>query len=239
MTCIELIATTILSLHPNWDAKRVERYAEPICEVSQRWNIDPLLTVAIIQHENSGWKHDDVYYNRNGSRDYGLMQFNCPVIPERKGWRRKFCTRKGRRLLLTIEGGIRAGVRVLNQKRARCLKVHKSRYKLYSVFIIYRLYNLLVCSDCRLTPLVFKYLTFYTVSDDILLKKKMHWWVQHYNYNSRGYGLRVLFVYLGLKTKRHDIYKIIKKRQYKKLYENGVLGRCMMREDFCLREIKK
>jgi len=239
MTCIEIVSAAILSLHPNWEAERIESYADPICEASKKWEIDPLLPVAIIQHENSRWEHDDIYYNRNGSKDHGLMQFNCPVVPEERGWRRNWCEPKGRRKLLTIRGGIHAGVRVLSQKRARCLKVHKDTYYLYKTFIIYRLYNLLVCRDCPLTPIVFKYISFYPYDANILLKRKKHWWVQHYNWNSKGYGLRALFVYVGLKTKRPGIYNIIKRRQYKKLFEDGVLGRCMMRSDFCLEEIKK
>lgn len=228
MNCLDLIMMTLSVLHPDWSEAKSMRYADPICEASIKNDVDPLIAVSIIQHENSRWNHKVVYKNRNGSADYGLMQFNCPNGKIWEDFRRWWCNRKDR--LLTIEGGIKAGIRELKSKRKICTRLHKDEgilnlYNLDSINLFN--INLSDCRDCSLSPLVSNK---YSNSKSFWRLKKVlkkHWWVQHYNWNSHRYYVKVLYVYLTLRFKVKANYDVVRKRQYTNFYKQRRLKSCL------------
>lgn len=146
MECLNTITWMLLNLHPNMSMDKVNKFAEPICKYSKLRDIDPVIVLAVQQHENPRLKVRYSYHNKNKTSDIGVMQFNCPHFIPRKNWRYKWCTRKGIRRLKTINGGIKAGVEELFWKRKICLnsKKHKSGFSNnHYKYIIYYDYNTL------------------------------------------------------------------------------------------------
>jgi hypothetical protein len=233
MPCVEIIAATILSLNPTWTEKKAGLYARPICVQAEKRDMDPFIIVAVIQHE-SGWRKNTIYTNRNGSTDHGLMQFNCPMDPV-ISWRKWWCHPKRKKRLNSVSGGISAGTLELSFWRKACIRKHNTG-KFFNESSEGKGSG--ECLDCfrqRLRPIVYKNPKGIDRLKELI---KSHWWVKHYNYRNRGYQLRVLYVYRALLLDRADIYQIVRKRYYVRLFKRGILKRCILDDDMCLEECK-
>lgn len=228
MSCIELILAAIIFLNPGWSEGRAKIYATPICREAEKRDIDPLIVVSIIQHE-SNWRKSTVYHNKNGSKDIGLMQFNCrPMHRIDLKWRRWWCHQDRRARLKTVSGNIRAGVLELSFWKKICHRKHREKgWLLYSNPPIDTVPD---CRDCFSAALVPKYIKFN--KHYLRLKKVLseHWWIQHYNWRSEKYSLGVMYIYLALRNEVKHTYKTIKRRRYPHILN---LRECLMRRDLC------
>ena len=235
MTCIEIILATILSLNPSMNEAKAERYAKPICSESLKAEIDPRIVVALIYHE-SGFKPHSVMRNKD-SIDLGVMQFNCKnnLNEIYLKWRLYWCQPKRRKYLQSIEGGIKAGIRELRFWKELCSSRHNSnlfntRWNIKGEYFKNNLND--SCRDCWASPLSsYNYIN--SLRENTLTNMlKKHWWVQHYNFNSKFYSRRVMYVYFALYQNREDIYTIVRARRYTRMN----LNKCLQDEDMCLKE---
>ena len=222
--CLEVVLPAIMSLHPTWSEAKAEKYAEPICVESSKRDIDPLIAVAIIWHE-TGYRNRLINRNKNGSADYGLMQFNCATDIHMK-WRKRLCARRAR--LLTIRGNISAGFQELEFWKKTCIKKHAE-----GVLLSFRPEVCFACSSSRLVPKINRGII------NVRSILNSHWWVKHYNWNSKIHWLSVLYIYRVLLEANDDYYVLVNSSYYRRLAKSGKLRSCILRDDLCLREFKK
>jgi len=243
-----------MALNPTWSEDKAEKYAEPICIESERRDIDPLIGVAIMRHETN-FKPRKLHTNKNGSVDIGLMQFNCRDLDQiHMKWRRRLCDPKRRKYLRTIKGNIYAGFKEMSFWKKACLKKHGddrflhsfidcsnklSRSNLFIFNILDLLKDCRVCRDCRSVALVPD--KYQTQNDQIRLINilKSHWWMRHYNWNSKRHWLSVMYIYKILLEQRDENYVMVNSDYYRKLAKKGKLKKCLVKDDMCLREYEK
>ena len=244
-TCLEVVTAAIVALNPGWTDDKVEKYAEPICIEAEKRDIDPLIGVAIIHHE-TGWRPKLTHKNKNGSVDYGLMQFNCRSLDKiNLKWRKWWCDPKRRNYLMTVEGNIKAGFRELYfWKEQVCFKKHMKKEGarfLYNWTILDLMSgNSVDCRDCfqvSLDPYIGTSLDRMWRLKSVL--KSQHWWVRHYNWRSVKHWRSVLYIYKILLERRVENYPMLRNGYYRKLAKKKMLDDCLLREDMCLSEYEE
>lgn len=228
MDCVTVIAGIISFAHPDWSPDRVGELAAPICEWSRKYDVDPVIVTSVIQHENNSWRERLVYRNRGGSRDYGLMQFNCPVERTHR-WVRDRC--RDRRRLLELRWNIEAGVKELSEKKNLCVRKRGAppwKRRPAERDSCRFLWDVPSCRDCFdayvlsvLTPEEELHARIARVRDG------GSWWVRYYNYHSRLYGAKVLYVYGALARTVELYYRVISKRWYSR-YNEACLRKMMI-----------
>lgn len=263
MECIIIVTRAILALKPQWNYEETKKeYSEVICEEAEKRNIDPLIGIALAQHE-TGFNKNLVYYNKNRSVDYGLMQFNC----ERHNtisWRRYWCSRT--RELRTARGNIKAGFQELEFWRDHSIKLNgENNTFLFNItqdtdpdflftkigsasrmnFSIYqtnfdtlfttKFYGYRTCNDCFNRNIFAKKITDFEVEHI----GKRYWWVRHYNFNSPYYSYGVLYVYKVLLEEREELYPVIRQSLHRRFMRGGWIVSCIKRKDMCLQHIPK
>ena len=213
--------------------------------------------ISVIQHENESWNPRSIYHNKNGSIDYGVMQFNCPTHRASEPFRRRFCRHPKR--LLRFDVAVMAGARELRSKRESCERKHdidktslaRRPYRLYELQPLAALLTtsttkpveqVLSCVACRLLPLyaiIGRFLKSHYIRNSIKNELMSHWWVQHYNWRSRGYAKRVLYVYMSLLLRVKATYPLIRRHEYPILYRMGIIDECLQVDDMCVRRIER
>lgn len=230
MSCLEVVLPAIMSLNPTWGEAKAEKYAQPICIEAERRDIDPLIGLAVVRHETN-FKPKKKSTNKNGSVDYGLMQFNCRDLDQIKmKWRRRICDPKRRRYLMSIRGNIYAGFKEMSFWKRACFKKHGLDAVLYSS---------VDCRDCLTVPLdpsIYEDLKEQWQLTGVL---KFHWWMRHYNWNSERHWLSVMFIYKVLLEQKEEHYVLVNSDYYRRLAKKGKLKKCLMKEDTCFEEYKK
>jgi len=238
MSCIGIVLSAILSLNPSWTEAKAKKYAVPICSESIAAEIDPLIVVSVIHHE-SGWSTRGVMHNGTKSKDFGIMQFNCQNDIDKiyLKWRKWWCQPKRRKYLKSIDGGIKAGVRELVFWKKICLSRHTSNeLKLYNSEVLVLDYFNHPCPDCRASSLdSYNYVNSQS-ENNLKNVLKHHWWIQHYNFNSKHYSKRIMYIYFALHQNREDIYTIVRARHYTR-FKN--LEKCLQDKDLCLKEYRE
>lgn len=244
MFCIQIVTAAILALKPQWTEAKIKTYANPICIESENKNIDPLIVVALIQHE-TGFSASSIYHNKNGSKDYGLMQFNCPSDDKysqiHMAFRKYWCHSSRRKYLMTVEGNIKAGLAELDAWRSIAVTKHGSSGFLYYTISNknYKIFDMefniqKVCRDCftvSSSPLIYTNLNTKWKIKNILSE---HWWIQHYNWGSKNYSIGVLYIYKVLLERRTANYPVIRKSWHRVFAKNGSLKSCITKDDMCL-----
>jgi hypothetical protein len=233
--CLELIIPAILALKPDWSDAKLKRYAKPICIEAKKRDIDPLIAVSVIWHE-SGFNVRSRLDNGNESIDHGLMQVNCnPMEQIHMKWRRYWCDPKRRKRLYSLEGNIKAGFKELSVWKSICKKKHGNNHS-----IARDIEGLEEgCLDCYAVGLVDlspKVYNSHKYQEHLITVLYSHWWIQHYNWNSKIYGDAVLYVYRTLQLQKSDNYEILRNSYYRKLAKKGRIKRCLQKEDLCLKE---
>jgi len=254
MSCLEIVITAIMALKPHWSEAKIETYAKPICIESKAKDLDPLLVVALIQHETE-FNSKIIYNNKNGSKDFGLMQFNCPSYDRyykiRMKFRRYWCHSSKRQYLKSIEGNIKAGTTELNTWRNIAIAKHNNegflyynnnnfikKYNILNIFKFKLNYNI-VCRDCfsvATNPLIYNNLNVKWNLKKVLTE---HWWIKHYNWGSKNYSLGVLYVYKVLLERRISNYPMIKNSWHRNFSRKGILRYCITEKDMCLSKFPK
>jgi hypothetical protein len=258
MDCIILVTNAILALKPSWDFEKTKKdYSEIICQEAEKRNIDPLIGIALAHHE-TGFNKNIVYYNRNRSKDYGLMQFNCDrtnTVYFRRFWCNKIWE------LRTIGGSVKAGFEELAFWRDHGIgkrgdKLYLSNFvevtgddALFPVIGVntkFSLYNSNLdwmfkekyrvtreCHDCFERAKFSNKITVEQIEDI----EKSFWWVKHYNFMSPNYYFGVLYVYKVLVEQRTELYKLVQKSLHRRFLNNGTIRTCVKKQDMCLSRI--
>jgi soluble lytic murein transglycosylase-like protein len=115
MGCL-LVAAAIAIVEPAMPPARQALYARVIDAEARHAHVDPLLVVAIVEHE-SRWRK--AARSRDG-QDYGLGQIRANLLPECRIASSRRCRATKHRLLTDAIYNLRRAIRILGAWRATC-----------------------------------------------------------------------------------------------------------------------